>query len=71
MLESFLREKSTYFTMKLHYGGILFVKIQNFVYEHSKIEYLDYVNLKWFNRFQLGNALKMLGCYQKNEVSLL
>lgn len=31
------------------------------MYEHDKISYLDYVNLDFFNRFLLNNAMKMLG----------
>lgn len=34
--------------------------MRNFVYKHGKIAYFDYVNLDWFNKFLLDNALKML-----------
>ncbi|XP_022857352.1 uncharacterized protein LOC111378391 [Olea europaea var. sylvestris] len=35
--------------------------MRNFVYEHGKISYIDYIDLDFFNRFLLNNAVKMLG----------
>ncbi|XP_022876108.1 uncharacterized protein LOC111394492 [Olea europaea var. sylvestris] len=54
-------ENSKYFSIRLHHGGILLQKMRNFVYEHGKISYIDYIDPDFFNRFLLDNAVKMLG----------
>lgn len=43
--------------------------MQNFVYQHNEIAYLDYVSLDWFNKFLLDNALKILR-YSKKMMHL-
>ncbi|XP_022855939.1 uncharacterized protein LOC111377117 [Olea europaea var. sylvestris] len=53
-------ENSAYFTIRLNHGGMIFSKMRNYVYEHGKINYLDYVDPYLFNRFLLDNAMKML-----------
>lgn len=44
----FSGENTKYFSICLHHGGTLLGKMRNFVYEHGKVDYIDYVDPDFF-----------------------
>ncbi|KAL2516527.1 hypothetical protein Fot_30498 [Forsythia ovata] len=71
-------KESTYFTVKIHHGGIMFTKPNNLVYEHGDVDYMDYVQSSNLNRELLDKLVEGVGLdlpmgflYKKQKFSLL
>ncbi|KAL2500335.1 uncharacterized protein Fot_34183 [Forsythia ovata] len=71
-------KESPYFTVKIHHGGIMFIKSNNLVYEHGDVDYMDNVHLSNLNRQLLDKLVEGVGLdlpigflYKKQRFSLL